>query len=169
MKKPSPQKTTKKKTLTVPTAKPKIHPVPEYLDDELKPIASKLDILGRHTLADKLERQAHQLRQMEQPEVLTVSTTVLDLRPQMKKALCAFAEFYGADKMQESEKLATGARWFLESSLPMIEAVSRNTDRQTAYRDAEGLNDSAYTEDLIRNALQTWTSHITPQLPKEED
>jgi hypothetical protein len=200
MKKPSPKKSIKKKTIALPaavaqmlateskrtgkakhrileealrrkmlkeSAQTKIHPVPEYIDDDLKQTVSKLDVLQRHTLADKLERQAHQLRQMQQPEVLTISTIALDLRPQMKNAICAFAEYYGAKKMEESEKLAAGARWFLESSLPMIQEVSRRTDRFTAYRDAEGLNDSTYTEDLIRDALQNWTSHIAANSANE--
>jgi hypothetical protein len=45
------------------------YPVPVWMDSDLKSTAERLDVLQRHALADKFERQALQLREMKPPEI----------------------------------------------------------------------------------------------------
>jgi hypothetical protein len=142
-------------------AKPKKHITPEWMDAELKPTASKLDTVQRHALADKLERQASQLRGLAEPSIDFVSKTEVELRPNVQRALLLFSECYGStERSDEKQKLSDGARWFLETALPMIERISELAQAFAHYRDAEGLEGSVYSERLIGDALERWESKL---------
>jgi hypothetical protein len=147
-----------KKSLKAAAAK---YRTPEWMDDELKPTASKLDISQRHALAAKLERQAGQLRGLSEPSIDFVAKTEIELRPNVKKALLLFCERHGStERGDEKQKLSDGARWFLETALPMIERVSEMAQSFTHYRDTEGLEDSVYSERLIGDALTKWEAAL---------
>ena len=139
----------------------KTYPVPAWMDEALKPQAERLDVLGRHQLAAALEqrakefeRQANQLRELKPPPVEWAVKAEVRLRPNMKRAVLAFAKHHGADdKHEESVKLELGIRWFLEDALPLITLASKHTDKRIRYRELEGLEDSRFTERLIGDAL----------------
>lgn len=139
----------------------KTYPVPKWMDEELKPQAERLDVLGRHELATaleqrakQLERQAEQLRELKPPPVECAAKIEIFLRPTMKRALLVFAKRFGADDSHdEPTRLRNGIRWFLEGALPLITMVSAQTDKCIRYRELEGLEDSHFTERLIGDAL----------------
>ena len=128
--------------------------VPQWMDEDLKLQAQWLDTLQRHTLAEKLERHAEQLRELKQPAVKWEAHVEVPLRPNVKRAVLAFAKHHGADaKESEQFRMKVGIQWFLESALPLIVIVSKNAIQQIRYRDAEGLEDSVLSERLIGEAL----------------
>jgi hypothetical protein len=151
---PKPAKQSKPPTPT-PTAA-KHYPVPEWMDADLKPTAAKLDLLARHQMAETLERQAAQLREFSPPPVACVAQATVGLRPKMKAAVLYFVDTHGGAGWPDEVKLAVGIRWVLEAVLPKIELVSEFTCRQVNYRIAEGLEDSAFSEKLIGDALENW-------------
>jgi hypothetical protein len=144
-----------KKTDSKKTKKtPKTYPVPSWMESDLQVQAQYLDILERQTLAEKLERQAEQLREIKPPPVKFEARVDVSLRPNMKRALLAFAMRHGAkEEYTEQTKLQLGIRWFLEGALPLINLVSSNTEKQIHYREAEDMEDSNFTEKLIEDAL----------------
>ncbi len=133
---------------------PKKFPVPEWMDEDLKLQAQWLDPLQRHTLAEKLERQAEQLREMKQTAIKPVVRVEVLLRPHAKRAVLAFAKLHGADdKENEPARIRLGTEWSLDSALPLFATVSRHLDQWVRYRDAEDLEDSVLNEALIAKAL----------------
>src|SRR5260370_33758881 len=104
--------------------------VPQWMDEDLKLQAQWLDTLQRHMLAEKLERQAEQLRELKQPEVKYEAHVEVLLRPNVKRAVLAFVKHHGADD-EESEqvRMKLGIRWFLESALPLITTISKHTNQ----------------------------------------
>jgi hypothetical protein len=149
------------------TKKPAKYPVPEWMDEELKLTAEKLNVLERHALADRLERKASQLREMNQPKIDFIQTVSAQLRPKAKEAIILFAEQHGAAKYSEADKLACGTRWFLEIGLSQIKKISETAANFSHYRDAEGIENSVYSEKLIGAALEKWKAEIAED--DEED
>lgn len=151
MKKKQPKKTT--------LAKPrkKSNPIPEWMDEALKPVAADMGILERVALADKLEKQAAQLRDMKPAPIKAETRIMVYVRPNAEKALIAFYKAHGGDETAEKEtKLAAGLKWFVESGLPLIATVSAATNKECHYRDTEGLDSTVYNEELIGRALATY-------------
>ncbi len=146
------------------------HPVPEWMDDDVKQMAAPLDVLQRHELAADLERKAEQLRDMKQRKPAVSETAQVPLRPTMVKALLAFYEQCAGDKDSALNlKLGLAVRWYLESSLPLIGAAWDNSVRQMRYLKAEGLDDVALAEAEIGRALEKWESSLESDREEYED
>lgn len=146
------------RTQNLPTPK---HPVPEWMDDELKSTAGQLDIVQRHELADRLEKQAAELRGLQQPVIEFVAETRVGLRPNMKRAIIEYVARHGAAGKPEDIQLNWGVRWILQTALTKIGELSDESDRQVRYLRAEDLEPTNYFEKLIGDALETWQTTLT--------
>jgi hypothetical protein len=140
-----------------------------WMDDDLQPMAMKLNALDRHALAEKLENRAAQLRGFKQPGVAFVKTATVKLRPKMQEIIQTFSECFGAKYKTEDEKLDCGIRWVLEASLPQIEELANKTNLRIKYRDAEGFEDSFLSEKLIGDALEKWKIKINQATEDADD
>jgi hypothetical protein len=93
----------------------------------------------------------------------------ISLLPSAKKALLEYARVFGCKREDENSRLQLGARWFIESSLTMIEAVEQEANRFVKYRDAENLDDSNYNEQLIGAAFEKWKAKFESDSNEEEN
>ena len=83
------------------------------------------------------------------------------LKPNAKEAILYYAKCSGAkNEWSEQDKLNAGARWFLEEALSIMLTVSDVGNNRTEYRDAEGLEDSHQTEEMIGRALAKYKSEM---------
>ena len=149
----------KRKTAKTPATARKAmkQPGPAWINDELKPTFEKMTPAERLLRAELMELQAAQLREMKPAPCPCAGRVEVPLLPNMKKALLSFAQSHGArPELDEKSRLETGARWFLENALPFIAVISQETNRRAAYRDAEGLDDTDFTERLIGAALKKY-------------
>jgi len=127
-----------------------------WMDEDLHPVAMKLDPLERYKLADQLEQRAEQLRGFAQKPIPFEKAATVRLRPNVKQAVIAFADRFGAHYKTEDEKLDCGIRWFLEGALPRFEDIVSATSRYAKYREDEGFECSVLSEKLIGDALEKW-------------
>jgi hypothetical protein len=145
------------------------YPVPEWMDESLKPIAGKRDVFDRHELADSMERKAAQLRGFKRPEVRTVDSVQVNLRQNEKDAVIKFAEVHGGKIDDERENLSLGIRWVLAAALSDLSLMSKMTSHRVKYRNAEDLCDSDHTENLIKNSLEKWKNELATKSDGETD
>jgi predicted transcriptional regulator len=123
------------------------HPVPEWMSDDIKAGAAKLD---------PLERIATELRGFSQAPVKLCGEAAIPLRPKFKEAVILFAEHFGGKDETEARKVSLGIRWVLEIALPKMEELKNATDRRTYYERAEGVEQSVLVEQLIGDAIEKW-------------
>jgi hypothetical protein len=158
-------KTKKTKAAKKPTVK---HPVPEWMADDIKTKAEKLDPGQRVAKAEELERIAAELREFAPPPVKIVGNSQgIPLRPNFKKAVILFAKRFGADDDDEDAMVRYGIRWALEAALPKLEELRKDAGRRIRYELAEGLQQSVYVEQLIGDAIEKWKAARAAE--KEED
>lgn len=140
----------------------------EWMDEDLREIASKKSIVERYELAETLERHAEQLRGFnnKRPKLEKVFTT---LSRESIKAVVMFSRNHGGDKLETEIQISTGIRWILEAILPQIDSISEATCRQIKYCEAEGLNSENYSEARIRTALEKWAAKIESEKEDEDD
>lgn len=128
---------------------------PDWMPPEVAKKAKTLDPCARIEMAEKLEAAAAQLREFKPPPVRYVATATVHLRPAMKDAILFYGrKCAGEQKFDEQEMLSVGVRWVLEEALCLIEIVHEFSANRVAYRDAEQLEDSVQTEDMIRASLE---------------
>ncbi|HXT13815.1 MAG TPA: hypothetical protein VN873_19860 [Candidatus Angelobacter sp.] len=128
--------------------------IPNWMSDSMSTQARTMDPISRIEMAERLEKAAAELRDFKQPHIKSVAVARIQLKPQAKNALLYYAEAGGADaKLTEQEKLDRGARWIIEEALCILETVIVAGHKRIHYRDAEDLEDSNQTEDLIKIAF----------------
>ena len=136
--------------------KPAKDPVPEWMADDIKAKAKKLNLNERLAKAEELERVASQLRDFAKPPVEFVCQAKTQLRPKVKEAVILFADFHGGAGKDEDEKISLGIRWVLEAALPKMEELTRAVNLKCRYNLAEDVSSSNHDEDLIAAAIEKY-------------
>jgi hypothetical protein len=124
-----------------------------------KDLASETaDIPQRIALAEQLERQAAQLREMKPKPVPYACQITVPLLPSVKRAVMLYGRSFGAK--DEDTQIQHGIRWFLETSLTMIAEVCEKELQLIKYRDAEAIEPTDFSERMINSEVDKWLAQM---------